>query len=92
MRPLLTVMLLGLVLGVLQAQEIGWSANGRDIQGTRYSPAPEITRETVSRLEVAWTYRTGETGPLFTTTKPTAFEATPLASMGRCTSGRRSGA
>src|SRR6478736_5671935 len=78
MRPLLTVMLLGLVHGVLQAQEIGWSANGRDIQGTRYSPAREITRETVSRLEVAWTYRTGETGPLFTTTKPTAFEATPL--------------
>jgi quinoprotein glucose dehydrogenase len=78
MRPLLIVTLLGLVLTVPQAQEIGWSANGRDVQGTRYSPASEITRETVSRLEVAWTYRTGETEPRFATTKPTAFEATPL--------------
>src|SRR5438093_1265182 len=26
----------------------------------------------------AWTYRTGETGAAFKTTKPTAFEATPL--------------
>src|ERR1700741_1694670 len=78
MRPFLTALVLGLVLTVPHAQEISWSANGRDVQGTRYSPAREITRETVSRLEVAWTYRTGETGPLFTTTKPTAFEATPL--------------
>src|SRR5262245_57466772 len=78
MRPLLTVMLLGLVLAGPQAQEVGWSANGRDVQGTRYSPASQITRETVSRLEVAWTYRTGETDPQFKTTKSTAFEATPL--------------
>ena len=25
------------------AQEIGWEANGRDVQGTRYLPAREIT-------------------------------------------------
>ena len=42
------------------AQEIGWEANGRDVQGTRYLPAREITRENVHRLEPAWTYRTGE--------------------------------
>ncbi len=77
MRALLTL-LFGIALSVLQSQELGWSANGRDVQGTRYSPAAEITRENVSRLEVAWTYRTGETEPRFTTTKPTAFEATPL--------------
>ena len=77
MRALLTLSF-GIALGVLQSQELGWSANGRDVQGTGYSPAAEITRENVSRLEVAWTYRTGETEPRFTTTKPTAFEATPL--------------
>src|SRR5436190_3233237 len=62
----------------VNAQEIGWTANGRDVQGTRYLPASEIARETVGRLEVAWTYRTGEADPRFATRKPTAFEATPL--------------
>src|SRR5215468_453864 len=78
MRLVLIALMLGLVLADPEAQEVGWSANGRDIQGTRYSPASEITRETVRRLEVAWTYRTGEADPQFKTTKPTAFEATPL--------------
>jgi quinoprotein glucose dehydrogenase len=40
--------------------------------------APGITRENVSRLQVAWTYRTGEAEPRFATTKAAAFEATPL--------------
>jgi quinoprotein glucose dehydrogenase len=63
---------------LLAAQEIGWSAYGRDPQGTRYLPASDITRENVGRLEVAWTYRTGEMEPQFATRKPTSFEATPL--------------
>jgi quinoprotein glucose dehydrogenase len=64
---------------ILAAQEIGWSAYGRDPQGTRYVPASEITRENVARLEVAWTYRTGEADDArFGTTKPASFEATPL--------------
>lgn len=60
------------------AQEVPWPAFGRDVDGTRYVPAAEISRDNVSRLEVAWTYRTGEAGAAFATTKPTAFEATPL--------------
>jgi len=60
------------------AQEIGWEANGRDIQGTRYLPAREITRENVHRLESAWTYRTGEADAIFATEKETSFESTPL--------------
>jgi quinoprotein glucose dehydrogenase len=81
MRILQTTLLVALVVMVLtplDAQEVGWTANGRDAQGTRYLPASEIARETVGRLEVAWTYRTGETDPAFATRKPTAFEATPL--------------
>src|SRR5437773_2487447 len=70
--------LVAIAAAVLRAQEVGWSANGRDVQGTRYSPAAQITRENVARLEVAWTYRTGEVEPRFATKKPTAFEATPL--------------
>jgi quinoprotein glucose dehydrogenase len=60
------------------AQAVDWPAYGRDLQGTRYLPADDITRDNVSRLEVAWTYRTGETEPRFATKKPTSFEATPL--------------
>src|SRR3989442_15672527 len=78
MRVLVSALLLGLAPAALDAQEVDWSANGRDAQGTRYSPASQITRQNVSRLEVAWTYRTGETDPRFKTEKPTAFEATPL--------------
>src|SRR5438093_10904728 len=62
----------------LRAQAVDWSANGRNAEGTRNSPASGITRNNVNRLEVAWTYRTGETDPRFKTEKPTAFEATPL--------------
>ena len=77
-RSPLTALFFGAALTALPAQEVGWIANGRDVQGTRYLPASEITRENVSRLEVAWTYHTGETDPRFATKKPTAFEATPL--------------
>jgi quinoprotein glucose dehydrogenase len=65
-------------LTAAQSPEVSWTANGRDPQGTRYLPASEITRENVSRLEVAWTYRTGETEPRFETKKAASFEATPL--------------
>ncbi|HTG77129.1 MAG TPA: PQQ-binding-like beta-propeller repeat protein, partial [Steroidobacteraceae bacterium] len=63
---------------IVAAQEIGWEANGRDVQGTRYLPAREITPENVHRLEPAWTYRTGEADAIFATAKETSFESTPL--------------
>src|SRR2546428_3334423 len=78
MRVLVTALLFGIGPASLRAQAVDWSANGRDAEGTRYSPASEITRNNANRLEVAWTYRTGETDPRFKTEKPTAFEATPL--------------
>lgn len=55
-----------------------WAAYGRDVEGTRYLPASEITRENVAQLELAWTYRTGEADASFATTKPTSFEVTPI--------------
>lgn len=82
MRVLLTAAVLAATWTVLQAQEVSWTANGRDVEGTRYFPAPEITPETVGRLELAWTYRTGEADSGFATTKPTSFEATPLVVEG----------
>ena len=57
-----------LTLLALQAPA-DWPAYGRDPQGTRYSPAASVTRSNVGGLQVAWTYRTGETGAAFKTDK-----------------------
>lgn len=37
-----------------------WRSYGRDPGGSRYSPVDQINRENVEKLEVAWTFRTGE--------------------------------
>ena len=52
-----------------------WIAYGRDASGNRFSPLSQITRENVNGLDVAWTYRTGDTTH---TRQPAKFEATPL--------------
>lgn len=52
-----------------------WTAYGHDPLGSRFSPLTQITPENVSGLEVAWTYRTGDTTHA---RQPTKFEATPL--------------
>ncbi len=90
MRFPTTIGTLAVALTALHAQEVGWPANGRDVEGTRYLAASDISRENISRLEVAWTYRTGETDPRFATSKETAFEATLSWWTARCTSARRS--
>ncbi len=57
-----------------------WRDYGGDPGGSRHTPLDEITPDNVERLEVAWTYRTGEppsdgTGDVRSTT---AFENTPI--------------
>ena len=77
-----TALAIGIALAVgarcASADAIEWPAYGRDPQGTRYLPAVQITRDNVHDLEVAWTYRTGETESRFATTEPTSFQATPI--------------
>jgi quinate dehydrogenase (quinone) len=46
-----------------------WISYGNTLGGTRYSPLTEINTDSIDRLELAWTYRTGFGG---------AFKATPL--------------
>lgn len=53
-----------------------WTAYGRDQLGSRFSPLTQISRDNVSKLAVAWTYRTGESDVV--TQQPVKFEATPL--------------
>lgn len=50
-----------------------WPAYGRDAGGSRFAPIDQVNRENVGRLQVAWTYRTGEPGA-----ESRSFEATPI--------------
>jgi quinoprotein glucose dehydrogenase len=53
---------------------IDWPAVSNDPGGMRYSPLKAINRDTVSRLEIAWTYHTGDADPQAFTT----LECTPI--------------
>jgi quinoprotein glucose dehydrogenase len=43
-----------------EAQSKDWTAYGASSKGDRYAPAAQITPENVSKLQVAWTYHTGD--------------------------------
>jgi len=63
-----------------QAQGAGaeWPFYGGDAGGSRYSTLDQITRENVTKLEVAWTYRSGDYIAPDHGKRASAFEATPL--------------
>jgi quinoprotein glucose dehydrogenase len=66
-----------IVLGMLLFQA-GWPNYGGDAGGTRFSAAAQIHRENVSRLKVAWTYRTGDVSDGSSGMPKSKFEATPI--------------
>lgn len=56
-----------------------WRAYGGTNAGRRYAAAAEITSENVHRLEVAWTYRTGDLPHAYPGKRSAyMFQATPL--------------
>lgn len=55
-----------------------WHAYGRTQYGQRYSPLNKITPENVSRLEVAWHYKTGDVRGEPWEPEETTFQVTPL--------------
>ena len=55
-----------------------WPAYGRDPGGSRYAPLAQITRDNVTQLQVAWSYRTGEASEEALPGQRASFEATPL--------------
>ena len=56
----------------------GWPVYGGDDGGTRHSPLTQITPANVDRLEVAWTFHTGDVLDGTTTRGKSAFENTPV--------------
>ncbi|MFS2008343.1 glucose/quinate/shikimate family membrane-bound PQQ-dependent dehydrogenase [Azospirillum sp. CT11-132] len=55
-----------------------WQAYGRTGYGQRYSPLTGITPENADKLQVAWTYETGDLRGQPGDPKETTFEVTPL--------------
>jgi quinoprotein glucose dehydrogenase len=54
-----------------------WHAYGRDAAGDRYSPLTQITPDNVGKLQVAWSYETGDVrGP--NDPGESTYEVTPL--------------
>ncbi len=64
---------------LLPAQD--WPSYGGDPGGSKYSELRQINRDNVTRLEVAWTYSTGELESIDSdlVRRQWTFEATPLA-------------
>ena len=60
------------------AVSVGWPHYGGDQGGSRYSALADVNRGNVSRLALAWTWKTGERALEAYGTRPGAFEATPL--------------
>jgi quinoprotein glucose dehydrogenase len=57
---------------------IEWPFYGSDQAGTKWSAAADINRATVSQLETAWSWKTGEKPLPEFRTQPGSFENTPL--------------
>lgn len=80
--PFLFLILLQPTLG-LASQDAEWRAYGNDAGASHYSPLDQIQKNNVSRLKVAWTYRTRDREAGGPSAKKQAFEATPLMIGGR---------
>jgi len=65
-----------LLPSLLAAQQ--WPYYGGDPGGSKYSPLDQINRTNVARLQVAWTFHTGDLSDGTTLPTRSAFECTPL--------------
>ena len=73
--PGLSIVLLTLCLECSgQTTNADWPNYGGDKGGLRYSPLKQITRENVKKLQMTWTYRTGDVSDENNTT----MECTPI--------------
>lgn len=88
---------LGLILifcAVSHAQEVDWPAYGGSDGGGHYSPATQINRENVKRLQQAWVHRSGDfkggvqsltevVSEELQSSRPTSFIGTPIVTQGK---------
>ena len=55
-----------------------WAYYGHDAGGTRYSPLTQINRDNVAKLQVAWTFHTGDISDGSGRPKRSGLETTPI--------------
>jgi len=73
------VLVAGLTLGARpDSRMIEWPYYGGDQAGTKWSAAADINRDTVGRLDVAWSWKPNEKPLPEFHTQPGSFENTPL--------------
>ncbi|HEX3577732.1 MAG TPA: pyrroloquinoline quinone-dependent dehydrogenase [Thermoanaerobaculia bacterium] len=77
MRNVLTAILLLAAACGTTTSNTDWPAYA-NAGGTRYSPLTDIDRTNVGKLEVAWTYHTGETSFVKDSEQKSTFEVTPI--------------
>jgi quinoprotein glucose dehydrogenase len=82
MRAVL-VLALTLLAGPAIASDAGWPRYGLDDGGTRFARGGSITPANVSRLEIAWAYRSRDLGEGFRAAGKMTHEATPVLFEGR---------
>ena len=70
--------LAGMSVATQDNSMIEWPFYGGDQAGTKYSTAADINRDTVGRLDVAWTWKPDEKPLAQYRTQPGAFQNTPL--------------
>ncbi len=75
-RVALIVLMMHLGTPGLPAQE--WPVYGGDLGGQKYSPLRGINKNNVAKLEIAWTYDTGDFSDGTLNPVRSAFETTPL--------------
>jgi quinoprotein glucose dehydrogenase len=68
--------IVALFIASMLAQE--WPHYGGDSGGSKYSKLDQINRKNVTKLQVAWTYNTGDVSDGKTSPNRSAFETTPL--------------
>ena len=76
-RAVLLVLTAGM-LGLAPDSRVDWPFYGGDQGGTKFSPLNDINKATVSRLAVAWEWKTGEKALDTYGTRPGSFQTTPL--------------
>lgn len=59
-----------------------WGYYGGDVFGGRFSSLAQIDRTNVNKLQVAWTFHTGELGEGFARSGKLTFESTPVLAFG----------
>ena len=79
MKLSIAILFAAALLGAASADDGDWPVYGHDAGGTKYSPLDQVNRGNVKRLEVAWTFHTGDMyDPQGKGGKKSAFESTPL--------------